>query len=175
MFGRHCMQCCREVGREAIFRQQMCERRRAIEIDHRSARSRCRWLRSSSIFITGLRAGGPRPTEIGGIIQPCRKASNSSASDSIELRVGPGGPISATTRPRSVSKTVSPPAASRTYPLSLFLRVLRPTERINKCSYQRLLCQKSLLGLQCQSLFIFQIVPLRACEDVPRDRRRSRR
>jgi hypothetical protein len=143
MFGRHCLQCCREVGREAIFRQQMCERRRAIEIDHRSARSRCRWLRSSSIFITGLRAGGPRPTEIGGIIQPCRKASNSSASDSIELRVGPGGPISATTRPRSVSKTVSPPAASRTYPLSLFLRVLRPTERINKCSYQRLLCQKA--------------------------------
>jgi hypothetical protein len=92
MFGRHCLQCCREVGREAIFRQQMCERRRAIEIDHRSARSRCRWLRSSSIFIPGLRAGGPRPTEIGGVIQPCRRASNSSASDPIELLVGPGGP-----------------------------------------------------------------------------------
>ena len=131
-----------QVGREAIFRQQMCERHRTIEIDHRSARLRCRWLRSSSIFMTGLRAGGPRPIEIGGVIQPCRKASNSSASDSIEVRVGPGGPISATTRSRSVTRTVSPPAASRTYSLSLFFRVLRPTERINGCSYQTLLCQR---------------------------------
>jgi hypothetical protein len=60
--------------------------------------------------------------------------------------VGPGGPISATTRSRSVTRTVSPPAASRTYSLNLFFRVLRPTERINKCSYQRLLCQKAPRG-----------------------------
>src|SRR5450759_3267950 len=121
-----------QVGREAIFRQQMCERHRAIEIDHRSARSRCISLRSSSIVITGLRAGGPRPTEIGGVIQPCRNASSNSASDSIELRAGLGGPISATTRSRSVTRTVSPPAASRTYSLSLFLSVLRPTERMTQ-------------------------------------------
>jgi hypothetical protein len=79
----------------------------AIEIDHRSARSRSRLLRSSLIDITGLRAGGPRPTDIGGAIHPCRKASNKSASDSIGLRAGPGGPISATTRSRSVTRTVS--------------------------------------------------------------------
>src|SRR5271170_4857879 len=115
---------------ESIFCQQMCERHRTIEIDHRSARSRCRLLRSSSIVITGLRAGGPRPIESGGVIQPWRKASNNRASDSTELRVGLGGPISATTRSRSVTRTVSPPAASRTYSLSLFLSVLRPTERM---------------------------------------------
>src|ERR1700694_4412214 len=119
----------------------MCGCHRAIEIDHRSARSRCRLLRSSSIVITGVRWGGPRPTEIGGVIQPCRKASINRASASSGLRLGLGGPISATTRSRSVTRTVSPPAASRTYSLSLFLRVLRPTERITQCSYQRLPCQ----------------------------------
>ena len=77
----------------------------------------------------------------GAVIHPCRNASNNSASDSIELRAGFGGPISATTRSRSVTRTVSPPAASRTYSLNLFLSVLRPTERIIQCSYQRLHCQ----------------------------------
>src|ERR1700737_3701706 len=101
--------------------------------------------------MTGLRAGGPRPTEIGGVIQPCRKASNNNASDSIELRVGLGGPISATTRSRSVTRTVSPPAASRTYSLSFFLRVLRPTERITQCSHQRLPCQTIVFYLSCEN------------------------
>jgi len=72
----------------------------------------------------------PLPDLNGGVIQPWRKASSKSASESIGLREGLGGPISATTRSRSVTKTVSPPAASRTYSLSLFLSVLRPTERI---------------------------------------------
>jgi hypothetical protein len=121
-----------QIGREPICCQQMCERHGAIKIDHRSARSRCRLLRSSSMVITGLRGGGPRPTDNGGVIHPCLKASNNSASDSIALRAGPGGPISATTRSRSVTKIVSPPAASRTYSLSLFLSVLRPTERIRR-------------------------------------------
>src|SRR5207247_6141531 len=103
-----------------------------------SARSRCRLSRSSSIVITGLRGGGPRPTELGGVIQPCRTASNSSASASTGLRVWLGGQISATTRSRSVTRTVSPPAASRMYSLNLFLSVLRPTERMIQCSYQRL-------------------------------------
>jgi hypothetical protein len=114
----------RTPGGNRSFSQQ-------IEIDHLSVRSRCRLLRSSSIFITGLRAGGPRPTEIGGVIQPCRKASNNSASDSSGLGTGLGGPISATTRSRSVTRTVSPPAESRTYLLSLVFSVLRPTERMN--------------------------------------------
>src|SRR6266852_3221786 len=116
---------------------------RAIEVDHRSARSRCRLLLSSSIVITGLRWGGSRPTEIGGVIQPCRKASINRASDSSGLRLGPGGPISATTRSRSVTRTVSPPAASRMYSLSLFLngklllKKARPPAR------------SSILRLQC--------------------------
>ena len=104
-------------GGEPIFSQPIRARHRAIEIDHRSARSRCRWRKSSSIIIiiiTGWRGGGPRPTEIGGVIQPCRTASTNRASDHPELRVGLGGPISATTRSRSVTRTVSPPAASRT-------------------------------------------------------------
>src|SRR4051812_3109943 len=83
------------------------------------------------MVITGLRAGGSRAIKIGGVIQPLRQASDHSASDSRGLRVGLGGPISATTRSRSVTRTVSPPAASRTYSLSLFLRSLRPTERIH--------------------------------------------
>src|ERR1700676_5104692 len=73
------------IRRKPVFGQKMCERHRAIEIDHRSARSRCRWLRSSTIFITGLRPGGPRPTETGGVIHPCREASNTSASERIHV------------------------------------------------------------------------------------------
>src|SRR5579863_2851183 len=82
------------------------------------------------MVITGLRAGGSGPINTGGVIQPWRQASNHSASDGNGLRVGRGGPISATTRSRSVTRTVSPPAARRTYSLSLFLSSLRPTERI---------------------------------------------
>src|SRR5207237_2592143 len=41
-----------------------------------------------------------------------------------------GGTISATTRPRSVTTTVSPAAASRTYSLSLFFRTFSPTVRM---------------------------------------------
>jgi hypothetical protein len=37
------------------------------------------------MVITGLRSGGPQPTEIGGVIQPRWKASNNSASESIEM------------------------------------------------------------------------------------------
>jgi hypothetical protein len=51
------------VRREPIFSHKC-----ASATDHRSVRSRCRLLRSSSIFITGLHAGGLRPTEIGGVI-----------------------------------------------------------------------------------------------------------
>ena len=76
------------IRQEPVFRQPMRERHRAIEIDHRSARSRCRLRKNSSIVITGWPGGGPRPTEIGGVIHPCRKASNNRASDSTELRVG---------------------------------------------------------------------------------------
>jgi hypothetical protein len=52
-----------------------------------------RLLSSSSIVMIGLRAGGSRPTDIGGVIQPLRTASSNNASDSTGLRAGPGGPI----------------------------------------------------------------------------------
>jgi hypothetical protein len=59
----------------------------------------------------------------GGLIHPWRTASSRRASETSGLRPGAGGPSSATTRSRSVTKTVSPPAASRMYSLSLFLAV----------------------------------------------------
>jgi hypothetical protein len=99
------------------------------------------------MFITGWRAGGPRPTEIGGVIQPCRKAPNNSASDSSGLRAGLGGPISATTRSRLVTRNVSPPGASRTYSLSLFLSVLRPTERIAQMKLPKAYFVKWMMGI----------------------------
>jgi hypothetical protein len=65
-----------------VFCQQMGKSRRTIEVDYQSSRSRRRLFNSSSIVITGLRAGGPRPIKIGGVIQPWRQASDHSASDS---------------------------------------------------------------------------------------------
>jgi hypothetical protein len=91
--------------------------------------------------MTGLRGGGSLPTSVGGASQPSRTASASSASTRSGLRPGRGGTISATTRSRSVTSTVSPPAARRTYSLSLFLRSFRPTERIMAGSYRKLHCQ----------------------------------
>src|SRR6202453_859586 len=113
--------------------------RRARPLDARAA-GRCDGQAHRTQKLVAC-AGGPRPTDIGAVIQPCRNASNNSASDRIELRAGLGGPISATTRSRSVTRTVSPPAASRIYSLNLFLSVLRPPERIIQCSSQRLPCQ----------------------------------
>jgi len=73
--ARHQLLIPERIRREPIFSQPMRERYRAIEINHRSARSRCRLRMSSSIVMTGWRGGGPRPSEIGGVIHPCRKAS----------------------------------------------------------------------------------------------------
>src|SRR5207247_4167793 len=105
-------------------------RDRGIEVNQRSFRS-C----SSSFFslrkdVTGLRGGGVDAASAGGVIQPLRTASASNASASTGLLVVSGGTISATMRSRSVTKTVSPPAARRTYSLSLFLSTFRPTERM---------------------------------------------
>src|SRR6516225_962429 len=108
----------------------MRKRHRAIEIDHRSARSSCRSAKSSRSFITGFRAGIAPPADSGGLIHPWRTASSRTASETSGLRPGAGGPSSATTRSRSVTKTVSPPAASRMYSLSLFLSSLMPTDLI---------------------------------------------
>jgi len=115
------------VGRCTVFRQEVSERDRSIEINQRSLRS-C----SSSFFsfrkdVTGLRGGGVDAASAGGVIQPLRTASDSKASASTGLLVVSGGTISATTRSRSVTRTVSPPSARRIYSLSLFFRTFKPT------------------------------------------------
>jgi hypothetical protein len=48
---------------------------------------------SSTIVIMGLRGGGSRSTEIGGLFQPWGMASSNNASDRIGLRARSGGPI----------------------------------------------------------------------------------
>ncbi len=82
---------------------------------------------SSSQVATGCRGGGPSATTSGAVIQPSRTASARRASASSGARPGRGGPSSATTRSRSVTSTVSPLSARRTYSLSLFFRTLTPT------------------------------------------------
>src|SRR4029079_9996610 len=81
------------VGRCMVFRQEVSERDRSIEINQRSLRS-C----SSSFFslrkdVTGLR-GGVDVARAGGVIQPLRTASDSKASANTGLLVAWGGTIS---------------------------------------------------------------------------------
>ena len=75
--------------------------------------------------------GGPASAIRGGVSQPSRtpRAINSSSG---RFRLPRGGPISATTRSRSVTSTVSPAAAKRTYSLSLFFKTFRPTDRMER-------------------------------------------
>ncbi|MEO8604732.1 MAG: GTP-binding protein [bacterium] len=70
-----------------------------------------------------------RSCRVRGVIAPLRTTSAKHASARMGLRCSRGGDGSATTRSRSVTNTVSPRAARRTYSLSLFLRTLRPTAR----------------------------------------------
>jgi hypothetical protein len=118
----------------------MCQGDRAIEVHHRSSRSRCRSCIRSRNVRTGLRGGGSLPASRGGVSQPSRTASASCASARRGLRPGRRGTISATTRSPSVIRTVSPPAARRTYSLSLFLRIFR-LNACNLLAYQILLSQ----------------------------------
>ena len=132
------------LGRRLVFGEKMSERDRSIEVDQRSLRSSDSCRLSSRNDMTGLRGGGVGDASTGGVIQPCRTASASSASASTGLRVLSGGTISATTRSRSVTSTVSPRSAKRTYSLSLFFRTFNPTafmmNRVASCSFQ---CQGS--------------------------------
>ncbi len=90
------------------------------------ARPTCR-LSASSARTSSNRAtgGGPEPASAGGASTPERTAWARKASARTGLR---GGPSSATTRSRSVTRTVSPDAASRTYSLSLLCSTLIPTD-----------------------------------------------
>src|SRR5262249_21110232 len=116
--------------RRAILDQEMRQRDRRIEVDHRSSRSCFRSCMSCRSVMTGLRGGEPPPVSAGGVSHPSRTPSASNASATNGLRPAWGGTISATTRSRSVTRTVSPLAARRTYSLSLFLSTFRPTERM---------------------------------------------
>ena len=64
---------------------------------------------------------------VGGVSHPLRTASAGSASASSGLLVSLGGPISATTQSRSVTRTVSPDAASRMYSLNRLFNTFIPT------------------------------------------------
>src|SRR5215471_16102461 len=115
------------VRRSAVFREPMRQRNRSVQVNQRSLRSCSSSFCSFRKEETGLRGGGMDAASAGGVIQPLRTASESKASASSGLLVLSGGTISATTRSRSVTKTVSPRSASRTYSLSLFFRTLSPT------------------------------------------------
>ena len=69
---------------------------------------------------------------VGGVSHPLRTASASRASASIGLLASLGGPISATTRSWSVTRTVSPEAASRTYSLNRLFNTFIPTDLIHR-------------------------------------------
>jgi hypothetical protein len=114
-------------GRRAVFRQEMRQRNRGIEVDQRSLRSSSSSRCNLRKVVTGLRGGGVEPASAGGVIQPLRTASDNNASASTGLLVLSGGTISATTRSRSVTSTVSPLSARRTYSLSLFFKTFNPT------------------------------------------------
>jgi hypothetical protein len=127
--------------RRAVFRQQLRQHDRGIEINQRSPRSCSSSLCSSRKGAIGRRGGGVDALRAGGVIQPLRTASASKASASTGLLVS-GGTISATTRSRSVTSTLSPCSARRTYSLSLFFSTFKPTAftrtNVAPCSY---LCQ----------------------------------
>lgn len=108
--------------RNSVFSEKLRERHRCIEIDQRSLRSSSSSCLSLRKGITGLRGGTPLAGSAGGVIQPWRTASANIASATSGLRLASGGPSSATTRSRSVTRIVSPRSARRTYSLSLFFR-----------------------------------------------------
>ena len=114
-------------GRTSIFSQQLRQRDGGFDVDHRSARSRSSSSRMVASRATGCRGTLPPGPISGGVNHPPRTNSASTASSTAWLRPCVGGISSATTRSRSVINTVSPPAARRTYSLSLFLRTLSPT------------------------------------------------
>ena len=114
-----------------IFREEMRERDGRIEVDHRSRLSVSNSPRILLKGATGIGDGGsPEIAMAGGVNQPLRTAEARNASARTGLLVSPGGRISATTRSWSVTRTVSPDAASRTYSLSRLFSTLIPTDLI---------------------------------------------
>ena len=115
----------------AVFSQQLGKHYRCIQVDHGSLRSSSSSASRSRSGATGSGGGGVSPDgNAGGVKQPLRAASARIASARIGLLVGLGGPISATTRSRSVTRTVSPDAARRMYSLKRLLSIFIPTDLI---------------------------------------------
>src|SRR5437016_173007 len=111
------------LRRKPVLGKKLRERDRGIEVDQRSSRSASSSVRIFFRRATGRLGGGCPGGSRAGVIQPPRTASASRASESKGLRLSLGGTSSATTRSRSVTRTVSPRAARRTYSESLFFRV----------------------------------------------------
>ena len=96
---------------------------------------------------------------VGGVSHPLRTASASNASASIGLLVSLGGPISATTRSRSVTRTVSPDAASRTYSLNRLFNTFIPTDLMDgKVATRSNLVKRYLLDGRLRALSALAIV-----------------
>lgn len=113
--------------RDAILCEDLRQGHRGIDVDQRPSRSARSSDRISSRRATGCRGGAPLAGNAGGVTQPRRTASARRASAGVALRPAAGGTSSATTRSRSVTRTVSPDDAARTYSLSWFFRALMPT------------------------------------------------
>ena len=113
---------------------------RALLSSPSSARSSCNGATAGGV------GGGADEVGTGGVSQPFRTASASTASASNGLLVAYGGPNSATIRSRSVIRTVSPDAATRTYSLSLLFRTFMPTDLMKRTVTPRCYLVKVVTG-----------------------------
>lgn len=89
--------------------------RGSVGVGQRPSRSRHRSPMRSSKLAMEHRSGTPSGGKIGSEIRPRRTISSNIASPGMALRPAAGGTSSATTRSRSVTKTVSPSATARIY------------------------------------------------------------
>ena len=108
------------IGGRAALREQPCQQDRGIEIDQRSARLTSRSRMTSLSSATGLRRGSLAVGgSVAGVRCPCLISSPTFCSAGEASARTRGATTSTTTRPRSVTSTVSPAAAARMYSLSL--------------------------------------------------------
>ena len=139
--------------RATVFGEKMGECNRCIHVDHRSLRSSSSSARRSRSGATGFDGGGtPSADETGGVNQPLRTDSASIASARKGFPASRGGPISATTRSRSVTRIVSPDAAKRRHSFSrpdnnlrstdlMGIRVASGSRMVNVRAYRCVFCR----------------------------------
>ena len=163
--------------RAAILGQQMRERYGRIEVDQRALLSSPSSARSSCNGATaGGVGGGADEVGTGGVSQPFRTASASTAPASNGLLVAYGGPSSATIRSRSVIRTVSPDAATRTYSLSLLFRTFMPTDLMKRTVTPRCYLVKvvRVVRVVIRGIQAIQWTGPRQCHGMPAQRRQFR-